>query len=201
MPAPEPLAKVAGVGSAVLAATLEGKLLRWDTASGWRAASKSPAIVGARVFDLAVGAGGRVLALGFPEALYASEDEGVTWTAAAAPNVGARRLGTANGGDLGAQGVFESVVWRGASFSRGGGRSRARRRRSTSSRAGRAPSAAAVQAARAVIEGDRYYEAVRPDNEGDLWLIARGRLEGRLETVPLAGSERCGSVRLGARER
>src|SRR6185437_2613964 len=115
-PAPEPLAKVVGVGSGVLAATSEGRLRGWDPVKGWSTASTSPAIAHARIFDLGAGSGSKVLALGFPEALFDSEDGGATWKAAGAPNVGARRLGTASSGDLGAQGVFESVVWRGGTF-------------------------------------------------------------------------------------
>jgi hypothetical protein len=197
VPAPEPLGKAADAGEAVLAVTQEGKLLRWESAKGWRPASTSPALAGARIFDLAV-AGKRVLALGFPEALLISEDEGATWAAAAAPTVGARRLGATPGGDLAAQGLFESVVWRGATFTRGPEKIPASQA-TLELEVGRAPSAAAVQAGRAVLDGDRYYEVVRPENEGEIWLMARGRIEGRLETVPIAGSERCGNLRLGAR--
>ncbi len=198
VPAPEPLAKVTGAGAAVLATTLEGKLLRWEEDKGWRAAAPSPALAGARVFDLAVGSGGRILALGFPEALFASEDSGATWTATSAPTVGARRLGSTSGGDLGAQGVLESVVWRGAAFVKGPEKLPLPAT-SIAVDVGHAPSAGAVQAARAVLDGDRYTEVVRPENEGETWLLARGRLEGRLETTPLPDSGRCSNVRLGAR--
>src|SRR6185437_14311935 len=94
--------------------------------------------------------------------------------------------------------VFESVVWRGGTFSRVGEKI-AGSAASLDVDAGRAPSSAALGGGRAVLDGDRYYEAVRPDNEGDLWLMARGRIEGRLETLPILGSERCSSVRVGAR--
>jgi hypothetical protein len=197
VPAPEPLAKVAGVGSSVLAATLEGKLLRWDAAKGWHAPPPSPVLTGARVFDLAAGAG-KVLALAYPEALFASEDDGVTWKVAGAPTVGARRLGSTASGELGAQGIFESLVWQGSAFLRGPEKLLGPAA-SLAVEVGRAPSVAAVQSGRAVLDGDRYYEVVRPDNEGETWLLSRGRFEGRLETAPLADSARCASIRLGAR--
>jgi hypothetical protein len=198
VPAPEPLAKVAGVSGAVLAATMEGKLLRWEAASGWRAMPPSPALAGARVFDLASGGSGRVLALAFPEALFASTDEGLTWTTTSAPPIGARRLGSTSAGELGAQGIFESVVWHGPDFVQGPDRLLLPAG-TLAVDVGRAASAAALQAYRAVVEGDRYYEVVRPENDGETWLLARGRIEGRLETTPIADSGRCGNIRIGAR--
>ena len=199
VPAPEPLAKVAGVGAEVLAATLEGKLLRWGPQSGWRPGGAAPALAGAHVFDL-VADGPRVLALAFPEALLTSEDAGVTWTAAGAPTVGARRLGRTAAGDLGAQGIFESVVWRAATFARGTDRLVVPQA-TLEIELGRAPSAAAVQAGHALLDGDRYHEIVHPDSDGEPWLFSRGRLEGRLETEPIPWSAPCTNLRLGARGR
>ena len=207
--APEPLAKVVGVGSAVLAATLQGRLLRREAANGWRAASTSPAIAGARVFDLAAGSGGRVLALGFPEALFASEDGGATldFGRGRRHRAGARRLGRTRAAAISASRASSSR-WCGApdraSFAAGAPR------RSRGSQARRSTSEAGARAlgrgrgaggARRARRRPCAYEVVRPENEGDLWLMARGRIEERLETVPIGGSERCGSVRLGARGR
>jgi hypothetical protein len=210
VPAPEPLAKVAGVGSAVMGATQDGRLLRWEPATGWRAAPPSPTLSRARIFDVASvphdpqGEGAartpsRVLALAFPEALFASEDGGLTWKAAGAPPVGARRLGNTAAGELGAQGIFESVVWRGGGFVRAPDKIVAPAAM-LAVEVGRAPTVAAVQGARAVLEGDRYYEITRPENEGESWLLSRGRVEGRITTTqPLPDSGGCGSVRVGAR--
>ncbi len=196
--APEPLAKVAGVGAEVLAATLEGRLLRWGPQSGWRSVTMG-ALKDARIFDLAA-EGRRVLALAFPEALFSSDDAGVTWSAAAAPTVGARRLGRSAAGDLGAQGIFESVVWHADGFSRGADRLVVPQT-TLEVDVGRAPSAAAVQAGHAVLDADRYYEVVHPDTDGEPWLFSAGRLEGRLSATPIAWSAPCSNVRLGARGR
>ena len=201
VPSPEPLAKVAGAGAAVLATSMEGRILRWEAASGWRPVPTAPALGGARVFDVAVSDTGKALALAFPEALFASEDGGATWAASGAPLVGARLLGRTGAGELGVQGLFESVVWRpgGApAFARGTEKIHAPQA-ALEVEVGRAPSAASVQAGRAVLDGDRYYEVVRPEAEGETWLFARGRIEGRLETAPLPKSQGCSSIRLGAR--
>jgi hypothetical protein len=201
VPAPEPFAKVTGAGLAVLAATQDGRLMRWEAATGWAAVPPSPALAGAHVFDLvAAPSAPRVLALGFPEALFGSEDEGATWRAVAAPPVGARRLGSTSAGDIGAQGISESIVWRDASFTRGSERLLVPAA-SLAVEVGRAPSVSAIQQGHAALDGDRYYEVVHPENDGEPWLLARGRLEGRLETTPLADSGRCGNMRLGARGR
>ena len=192
---PEPFSRVAASSSAVLGATYEGKLLRWEDATGWRPVASPPR---ARVLDVAV-SGARALALSYPEALFASDDSGATWTPAVAPTIGAHRLALLPDGALGAQGIFESMRWDPAAtpaFSRS--------RRLLPGRAatlevevGRGASAPAVQGGRAAVDGDRYVEAVRPETEGDLWQLARGRLEGRLELAPLAWSAGCGSVRIG----
>jgi hypothetical protein len=201
VPAPEPLARVTGAGSGVLATTMEGRLLRWEEASGWRPAVTAGPLTAARVFDVTVDDGGRALALAFPEALYTSTDNGATWAPAGTPTIGARSLGHAASGEPAALGMFESLVWRagsGTSFARGTEKVHAREA-ALDVEVGRAPSGGAVQAGRAVLDGDRYYEVVRPENEGESWQLARGRIDGRLEAIPLTKSEKCGNVRLGAR--
>jgi hypothetical protein len=200
VPAPEPFARVAGEGAALLGATLDGRILRWEEASGWRAIPPSPALAGARVFDLVVG-GGRALALAFPESLFASEDGGVTWAALGAPTVGARALGRTGAGDLGVQGIFETVVWRGGAAAVRGDERVHVQDAVLDVEIGRAASASSVQAGRAVVDGDGYVEVIRPENEGEAWLLSRGRIEGRLETAPVPKSEGCANLRLGARGR
>lgn len=193
---PEPFSRVAASGGAVLGATYGGKLLRWEDATGWRPVAGAPQ----PVLDVAV-AGTRALALGFPEALFASEDSGATWAPAGAPPIGARRLGVDRAGLLSAQGLFETLAWE-----PGGARSFSRSKRPLRPRGaaidvevGRGATASAVQTGRAAMDGDRYIETVRPETEGDLWQLARGRIEGSLELVPLAWSGSCGSIRIGLR--
>lgn len=201
VPAPEPLVRVAGAGPGVLATTQDGRLLRWEEARGWRPAATSGPIAAARVFDVVAGEGGRALALAFPETLFQSSDGGATWSRADAPTVGARLLGRTAGGDLGARGLFETLVWKpgpAPAFVRGKERVLAQQT-SADITVGRAPTASALAAGRAVLDGDRYYEIVRPENDGDPWLFARGRIEGRLATAPIPASAPCGNLRLGAR--
>lgn len=199
--APEPLMKVSGAGAGVLATTLAGALVRWDQAAGWRPAVSGGPIAAARVFDVAAGEGGRALALAFPEQLWTSEDGGASWAKLDAPPLGARQLGRTAGGELGAVGMLETLVWKpGATppYQRGTERVQAQAAM-LDVETGRAPSAAAVQQGRAVLDGDRYYEAVRPEGEVRVWQIARGRIEGRLELVDVKDSEACSNLRLGAR--
>ncbi len=197
VPAPEPLAKVTSAGAGVLAATQDGELLRWDAALGWTPLAKAAGLDGVHVFDLAAGGEGRVLALGFPEALFVSEDFGASFHPVRAEAVGARRLGRTGTGELGAQGLLASMVWRGATFARTNEKLQSPAA-TLAVDVGRGASASAVAQARAVIDGDRYYEVVKPDTEGEPWLLARGRIEGRLETTTLADSGRCANLRLGA---
>src|SRR5262249_10812668 len=145
--------------------------------------------------------GGKAIALAIPEALFASEDGGNTWTATGAPTVGARILGRTGAGDLAAQGVFTSVVWRPSTQPPFALRAEKIHVAGVGldAEVGRAPSATAVQAGRAVLDADRYYEVIRPENDGEAWQLARGRLEGRLEAVTVPDSGRCSNLRLGAR--
>jgi hypothetical protein len=92
------------------------------------------------------------------------------------------------------------VVWRGASFARASDRIVVPQT-TLDVEVGRAASAVAAAASRAVLDGDRYYEVVRPETEGDAWILARGRIEGRLASVPLVDSGRCSNLRIGARGR
>jgi hypothetical protein len=198
-PPPEPVVKVVGGPSALVALTRAGRLLRYDAATGFTAAAAPPALV----VDVAVNAAGRGLALAAPEALFTSDDGGATWIAARAASslaVGAARVGDEPDGALIAEGLLESVVWDPSS---GADPARAPRTLAAPAppalEAGRAASAAAVLYGRAQIDEDRYWEALRPDAESGPWELARGRIEGRLETIPLAWSDACGSLKLGAR--
>ena len=195
----EPFSRVAASTSSVLATTYDGKLLRWEDATGWRPVAAPPR---ARVLDVAV-SGSHALALAYPEALFASDDGGSSWAPAGAPTVGVHRLGVATDGAIGAQGIFETLRWDPAStppFSRSK-RALPTRGAAIDVEVGRGASAPAVQGGRAAIDGDRYVEAVRPETEGELWQLARGRLDGRLELAPLAWSAGCGSVRMGLRNK
>ena len=199
VPAPEPLAKVAGAGAVVLATTLEGRLLRWERP---RRGGAGPALGGARVFDVAVGEAGKALALAFPEALFTSEDGGATWAPTGAPR---RRRAAARRARRRA-----SSARRGSSSRSCGGRRLAPfargREKSTRTQAalevevGRAPSRRGVQAGarrarrRSLLRGGR-----GPSRGRALAPRARAHRGAARTAEPLAWSEACGSMRLGAR--
>lgn len=196
VPAPEPLSKVAGSGSSMLAATLDGKLLRWSDAGGWQRSTSIPA----RVFDLAVVDGGRALALGIPEALFASDDGGATWTPATRKTIGAHRVGVTAAGELGAEGILESTTWdprRTPAFS-ASSEPLADRAVDIDAAVSASPSAAAVMYRRAVIDGERYYEIDHRDDSEEGFSLARGRIGAPLEVVPVPDTADCGSMKLGA---
>ena len=224
---PGPLLEVAGAGGVLLAVTRDGAVLRHDDQGSWRpvalpaatalpaaggAATALPAAGGAatgaaataavapRVFDVVVGEGGRALAIGLPEALFASEDGGKSWTRSPLPAMGLWRVSVAGGGALIAEGILSSVTWdprQTPAFSRAPTAPSAGAEELTVD-VGRTPTAGAVAFGRAAVAGDRYHEAVRPEEPGEPWVLASGPIEGPLETRPMQGTSECGSVKLGA---
>jgi hypothetical protein len=198
LPSPEPLARVSGAGGTVLAATLDGRLVRWEESGGWRPGPN----VGARVFDLAF-ADGRALALAIPEALFTSDDGGLRFARAAAPPIGARRVGLTSSGQLAADGFAGSLAWTPRDHVPFVRSSEPLLVSPTSAdlEVGRAASGNAVASGRAAIDGERYLEAVHPDDDADPWLLARGRIDGRLDLRPIAGTAGCGALKLGANGR
>ncbi|WP_437591801.1 hypothetical protein [Sorangium sp. So ce1000] len=203
---PEPLLQVAGAGGSLIGVTRGGGVLRWREELGWKpvllegAAGQGGAPP--RAFGVAMADGGRALVLALPEALFASEDGGGTWARAPLPTMGLSRVG-ALGGELLAEGLLASATWdprRTPAFSRSA---------ATLPRGDveldvatlRAPSASAVRVGRAAMSGDRYVEAVRPEDAATPWLFASGPIEGPLKEAALPGTADCGSIKLGANGR
>ncbi|WP_437735866.1 hypothetical protein [Sorangium sp. So ce1335] len=201
---PEPLAQVAGAGGALLGVTRGGGVLRWREDLGWKPVALDGAAgqggsVPPRAFGVAMAEGGKALALALPEALFASEDGGATWSRAPLPAMGLSRVGVL-GGELLAEGLLASATWdprRAPAFSRSAA-ALPRADLELAVSAPRAPSAAAVWFGRAAMTGDRYVEAVRPDDAGAPWRLATGPIEGPLKEAPFPGTGECGSIKLGA---
>ncbi|WP_437601482.1 hypothetical protein WMF28_07795 [Sorangium sp. So ce590] len=200
---PEPLAQLAGAGGSLIGVTRGGGVLRWREELGWKpvlldgAAAQTGALP--RAFGVAMADGGRALALALPEALFASEDGGATWARAPLPTMGLSRVGVL-GGELLAEGLLASATWdprRAPAFSRSAA-TLPRADVELAIAAPRAPSASSVGFGRAAITGDRYVEAVRPDDAGAPWLLASGPIDGPLKEAPLPGTGECGSIKLGA---
>ncbi|WP_438000185.1 hypothetical protein WMF26_10220 [Sorangium sp. So ce185] len=203
---PEPLVQLAGAGGSLLGVTRAGGVLRWREELGWKPTLLDGAAAQAgsppRAFGVAMTEGGRALALALPEALFASEDGGATWARAPLPAMGLSRVGVL-GGELLAEGLLASATWdprRAPAFSRGAA-TLPRADVELAIAAPRAPSAAAVWLGRAAIAGDRYVEAVRPDDAGAPWRLASGPIDGPLKEAPLPGTGECGSIKLGANGR
>lgn len=203
---PEPLLQVAGAGGSLIGVTRGGGLLRWREELGWKpvlldgAAGQGGAQP--RAFGVAMADGGRALVLALPEALFASEDGGGTWARAPLPTMGLSRVGSL-GGELLAEGLLASATWdprRTPAFSRSAA-TLPRTDVELDVTIPRAPSASAVSLGRAAVSGDRYVEAVRPEDAGAPWLFASGPIEGPLKEAALPGTGDCGSIKLGANGR
>lgn len=216
---PEPIVRVSGGGAGLVGVTREGKLLRWDDASGFKPASvpKAPAPSSPssskraraleapepRFIDVAAASKGpRALALALPEALFTSDDGGATWARANVKPIGAHRLGRSKDDKLMAEGLIESAIVGDGSpppitFAKDAAPSFPK----VDVEAGRAASALALSTGGAAADGDRYVELVKPESEGNDWTLARGRIEGRLTTSPFVGSADCSSFRVGMRGR
>ncbi|MDI1432379.1 hypothetical protein [Polyangium sorediatum] len=197
IPAPAQFVHVASGGRVVLGTTASGELYHLDEGPTWKRVA-----IAERVFDVAVSDEGRALALALPEALLTSDD-GKTWTRAnGAAQIGARRVGRTAEGHLAAQGMTGTLVWdpqgsapfakRDEDVDTGPG--------SIALETSYAPSASSMLEGRAVLDGDRYFEVVLPE-EGEDHALLTGPLDGPLAAKRLPGTGRCTSLKLGARGR
>lgn len=198
--APTTFGRVVGNGNTILAATLSGELFRLEEPSTWQAV-KMP--VAAHVYDLAVASDGSSLALALPEKLFASSDGQTFREASTGGTIGARRLGQAAGGALSVQGVLGTMIW---DPSKSPPLMRTTepvlpRTSTLDVEASTLPTASAVVEGRAVLDGDRYVEAVLVEEETGTWGLAIGSLEGPLATTRLKGTTDCTAMRVGARGR
>ncbi len=197
---PEPLVRVRSTGGALLAITATGRLFRFTDEAGYQRIDLGDV----HAMDVAAAPAGRAVVLAAPEALFTTEDAGVTFKRAAAPTIGAQRIAFSKSGSFVVQGTMTSLGWdphQEALFS------------ATSDAideaqpfvaitVGRSGSAAAITNGRAILEGDRYLE-VSNDETGS-WTLFRGKLGGAITQAPLGdvpGREETASVQLAARDR
>lgn len=212
---PEPLGRVATRGPVTVGLASSGTPYRLE-GDGWVRGDAG----GARLFDVDVDAGGRALAVAWPESVLASTDEGKTFrpVSPAPASIGAVAVVSAADGTLGVAGVHGQLA-----LGAGGALTPSPRRLESGSDepvaevevVPIAPSAAFVAQGRAAIAGRRWYEArlasELPERGGDGddsdeetesgWTLIRGRLGGPLATVPLAGLDADREVRLAAHGR
>lgn len=196
---PTNFTKVVGTGSTIMAIGANGQLLRLDESSSWQTIA-APDL---NAFDVGVSNSGSVLVLGLPEKYYGSTDGKTFGEVANGLTVGAQKIGATSDGTLAALGLTGTLVWdpqKAPMISR-----------QSDAAAPNAvildmdnfitPTATAVVESRAVLDGDRYAEAVAPEEENGIWSLATGTFEGPLTTTKLAGTEGCMLTRLGARGR
>ncbi len=193
---PEPLARVTA-GARVMGLSASGGLYEWSADHGFRALPRPEAHLG----DIAADEKGKVLGLAIPEALLASDDGGASWKPLAAPAIGARRVGVTDKGELAAQGLFESLVFRDLAAPPTRTKEQALAVDVDSEvEIGPQPSASSVASGQAALDGDRYVEARKPEPANkDRWQLARGKLDGKLEIVPTPAGKECRSVQIALR--
>jgi hypothetical protein len=196
---PEPLERIASGGGVTLATTWSGRLVRWDEPGGFREVG-----LAARIFDVAVSASGQVLALAFPETLYASADRGQTFVQLAVPTMGARRVGVVASGALGVAGVLGNARLTDREPSLVATSEPVTADLPGGFRVGRFANARAIRSGRAMLHGSRYHELSRGEDADDSdedWQLSRGSWDAPLETIPLTGTGQCRSMHMGARGR
>lgn len=197
--APTKFAKVAGNANTIMAVATNGQLLRLEASSSWRTIP----LPNSNAFDVGVSNSGGTLVLALPEKLYASTD-GQTFTDVSnGQTVGAQKIVSTSDGDLAALGLTGTLAWDPQKTP-----SISRLNDAVATQAAELdlerlinPSATAVVEGRAVLDGDRYVEAVGPEEENGVWSLARGTFEGPLSATTLSGTEGCTLMRLGARGR
>jgi len=199
IPAQKKFTKVAGSGKTIVAVAADGQLLRLDERLSWQPIP----LPGVHAFDVSVSDDGGALVLGLPEKLFASTDGQTFSEVASGVTVGAQMIGVTDTGLLAAQGVTGTLVWNPKNTPA-----------ITSTKDSVVPhsvvldlehvlmpSATSVVAGRAVLDGDRYIEAVRSDDESGIWWLAKGTFEGPLKKETLPGTESCSGMGVGARGR
>lgn len=200
IPPPEPLVRVRSTGGAVLAVTGTGRLLRYTDEAGYQRVDLGDV----HAMDVAVAPAGRALVLAAPEALFTTEDAGVTFKRADAPSIGVQRIAYSTNGSFLVEGLFRSLGWdpRGEPALSPTAERIVEPQRYVAVRAARTGSASFVTSGRAALDGDRYWE-VSVGDSGD-WTLYRGKLDGPLAQIPLRdvpGREETSNVLIAARDK
>ncbi len=193
----DPVARVSGAGSILLAVGRDGRLSRSaDQGRTW--SSVGPG--GTRFVNVAVDGSGAALALSSPEALSFSLDGGKTFEPLGVDPGGALGLKRdESGAGIDVLGVLGTRRW-----SRSEPRALSPEPKVRSALlppGGEAPlgaDAGALAEGRAALGDDGYLEARLSDEESRTWVLVSGPLGGPLEATPLELAKGCRNVRLAA---
>lgn len=193
----EPLSSVTSSGGAVVGIRRDRSLLRSeDGGASWQAVGPS----GVKFVSVLLGAGGHGLALAVPEALFATRDDGRTFTRLASRSVGAfglERLPDRGFGVMSALGTFryregqdpplEPLPQLAASAA-------------SELKPPRGPDASALSEGRAAASAGQYYELSLAEKSAG-WQLTSGPLAGPLLPRLLPELRGCKALRLSAFER
>src|SRR5439155_21529872 len=143
--------------------TRTGKIVKLGE-DGWKPVA-SPA---AHVLDIAMNKKGRAVAVAYPEEVFASADEGTSWSRVDAPMIGATYAGVNDAGELMVEGYFDALaITPGQTPAFASRKDKVPRGLAIETTASRQPHASDIGVAGAAIDGDRYYLA--DQSEGGEW--------------------------------
>lgn len=192
----EPLSSVTSSGSAVLGIRRDRGLLRSDDGgTTWKAAGPT----GPRFVSVLLGEGGRGLALAVPEALYATQDAGETFTPLSVRSIGAFALERLPDRSFGIVSALGSFRYREGAAEPFEPLKSGQLTTPSELKPPRGPDAGALNDGRAVTSGGNYYElAVRSKAP---WQLTSGPLVGPLVARDVPELAACKAVRVTAFER
>ena len=193
----DPLVRLSAAGRTILGVRRDGRLARSaDAASSWQPTGPSDVLF----TDVELGSTGRGLALGVPEQLWETSDQGATWKRLDVRPFGALGLETDARAGIVVKGAIDVRRLEGAPPLLPLQGEVIRPQHALGAEPPRGPSAGALSEDRAVILAGRYVELVR-QKRGDEWRIVAGGLDVELEESPFPEANGCKAVRLAAFDR
>jgi hypothetical protein len=194
----DPLAHVSAAGSTILGVRRDGHLVRSaDAGASWQAVGPAEQ----RFVDVELLEDGRGLALGVPEQLWDTRDQGATWKRIDAAPFGAILLERDRGAGIVARGAYRvlALAKDGALVPLSG--DVAPPRHALGIEPPRGPNAGALAEGRAIILGKRYLELVAEEKQQSSWTLLEGPLDGALVARAFPAARGCRVVRLGGFDR
>lgn len=192
----DPVARVSGAGSLVVAVGLDRKLSR-STDQGRTWIPTGPA--GKSFVDVAVDAAGNVLALASPEALYFSTDGGAEFRLLERDPFGVVRVEANRGGPgIDVVGVLGRSRWTPPSTALADVADKPPELLKDGGRAPLGADAGALAEGRADLGDDGYLEVRLSDERRQTWDLVTGPLAGPLTRAPLDVAGGCAAVRVSS---
>ncbi len=189
------LAQVAAARGVMLGVRVDRHLLRSaDAGASWLPVGPE----GAAFVDVAMARDGSALALALPEKLWASADAGQTFAPLDVAPQGTLALERDPAGEVRLLTPLGALRWVPGGSPPVAPAPLAQVASAEMGKPPRGPNAGALAEGRAVIAAGEYLEADQDDEAKRSWRLLRGRLDGALESAPLAEARGCRALRLAA---